>query len=224
MWFENLIAKFDNTATVVVGIVVIKMLIDYFKNKLNNEANKEENINSILTKQLETLVDNSTNYKNDIDDLKKIILNKANMSITDLQTFLKNLNQSIHYKLLFDIFEIVDKNNIVDKTLQITLQKINNSIEQIFSLAIYDVYSLSFDRTTLEEIIRVFKIEQKSLKEKFEEVINTYIENSKDLNMTHEQNVSDSKKVIKEILNYLSNDMSSNVYSVLNGLNLCECS
>ena len=89
MSIENIIEKFDGLATVTVGVLVTKMLIEYFKKKLNHEADKEDNINAILTKQLETLVENSVNYKNDINDLKRLILNKSNMSIPDFSIYLK---------------------------------------------------------------------------------------------------------------------------------------
>ena len=221
MSIENLIEKFDGLATVTVGILVTKMLVEYFKKKLNHEADKEDNINAILTKQLETLVENSVNYKNDINDLKRLILNKSNMSIPDFSIYLKNLNEYIFYKLTFEFYDIIEKNNIVENNLEVTIQKVNNIIEKVFSSASYEMYSLSFDRTVIEDLIKILRSEQKALKEKLETIITNYVQN-KNTNLTHEEISNDTKKNIKELLTFTSIDLSTNIYNVLNGLNIYE--
>lgn len=221
MSIENLIEKFDGLATVTVGVLVTKMLIEYFKKKLNHEADKEDNINAILTKQLETLVENSVNYKNDINDLKRLILNKSNMSIPDFSIYLKNLNEYIFYKLTFEFYDIIEKNNIVENNLEVTIQKINNIIEKVFSSASYEMYSLSFDRTVIEDLIKILRSEQRALKEKLETIITNYVQN-KNNNLTHEEISNDTKKNIKELLTFTSIDLSTNIYNVLNGLNTYE--
>jgi|GEM_PF-1453096 len=221
MSIENLIEKFDGLATVTVGVLVTKMLIEYFKKKLNHEADKEDNINAILTKQLETLVENSVNYKNDINDLKRLILNKSNMSIPDFSIYLKNLNEYIFYKLTFEFYDIIEKNNIVENNLEVTIQKINNIIEKVFSSASYEMYSLSFDRTVIEDLIKILRSEQRALKEKLETIITNYVQN-KNNNLTHEEISNDTKKNIKELLTFTSIDLSTNIYNVLNGLNAYE--
>ena len=147
MSIENLIEKFDGLATVTVGVLVTKMLIEYFKKKLNHEADKEDNINAILTKQLETLVENSVNYKNDINDLKRL--------------------------------------------------------------------------TAIEDLIKILRSEQRALKEKLETIITNYVQN-KNSNLTHEEISNDTKKNIKELLTFTSIDLSTNIYNVLNGLNIYE--
>ena len=215
MSIENIIEKFDGLATVTVGVLVTKMLIEYFKKKLNHEADKEDNINAILTKQLETLVENSVNYKNDINDLKRLILNKSNMSIPDFSIYLKNLNEYIFYKLTFEFYDIIEKN------LEITIQKVNNIIEKVFSSASYEMYSLSFDRTVIEDLIKILRGEQRALKEKLETIITNYVQN-KNNNLTHEEISNDTKKNIKELLTFTSIDLSTNIYNVLNGLNIYE--
>ena len=211
MSIENLIEKFDGLATVTVGILVTKMLVEYFKKKLNHEADKEDNINAILTKQLETLVENSVNYKNDINDLKRLILNKSNMSIPDFSIYLKN----------FEFYDIIEKNNIVENNLEVTIQKVNNIIEKVFSSASYEMYSLSFDRTVIEDLIKILRSEQRALKEKLETIITNYVQN-KNTNLTHEEISNDTKKNIKELLTFTSIDLSTNIYNVLNGLNVYE--
>ena len=218
MSIENIIEKFDGLATVTVGVLVTKMLIEYFKKKLNHEADKENNINAILTKQLETLVENSVNYKNDINDLKRLILNKSNMSIPDFSIYLKNLNEYIFYKLTFEFYDIIEKNNIVENNLEITIQKVNNIIEKVFSSASYEMYSLSFDRTVIEDLIKILRGEQRALKEKLETIITNYVQN-KNNNLTHEEISNDTKKNIKELLTFTSIDLSTNIY---NGLNIYE--
>lgn len=221
MSIENLIEKFDGLATVTVGILVTKMLVEYFKKKLNHEADKEDNINAILTKQLETLVENSVNYRNDINDLKRLILNKSNMSIPDFSIYLKNLNEYIFYKLTFEFYDIIEKNNIVENNLEVTIQKVNNIIEKVFSSASYEMYSLSFDRTVIEDLIKILRSEQRALKEKLETIITNYVQN-KNTNLTHEEISNDTKKNIKELLTFTSIDLSTNIYNVLNGLNIYE--
>ena len=221
MSIENIIEKFDGLATVTVGVLVTKMLIEYFKKKLNHEADKEDNINAILTKQLETLVENSVNYKNDINDLKRLILNKSNMSTPDFSIYLKNLNEYIFYKLTFEFYDIIEKNNIVENNLEITIQKVNNIIEKVFSSASYEMYSLSFDRTVIEDLIKILRGEQRALKEKLETIITNYVQN-KNNNLTHEEISNDTKKNIKELLTFTSIDLSTNIYNVLNGLNIYE--
>ena len=216
MSIENIIEKFDGLATVTVGVLVTKMLIEYFKKKLNHEADKEDNINAILTKQLETLVENSVNYKNDINDLKRL-----NMSIPDFSIYLKNLNEYIFYKLTFEFYDIIEKNNIVENNLEITIQKVNNIIEKVFSSASYEMYSLSFDRTVIEDLIKILRGEQRTLKEKLETIITNYVQN-KNSNLTHEEISNDTKKNIKELLTFTSIDLSTNIYNVLNGLNIYE--
>ena len=125
MSIENIIEKFDGLATVTVGVLVTKMLIEYFKKKLNHEADKEDNINAILTKQLETLVENSVNYKNDINDLKRLILNKSNMLFS---------GDELLSREILSIFSIFFSNLVSILIMSYTSLKTNRAVTIVVSI------------------------------------------------------------------------------------------
>ena len=219
---EELI-RADKLLAIGAAFIIIKEFINYISKKLKNDSDKESNINDILVKQLKDLSEKSLNYSDELSEVKKLILNQSNMSTCDFQIYIKNLNNLIYFHLINDFYEIIDNNNISEKNLEITIQKTKNITEKVFSTHLYELYSLQFDKAILNDIIRMMKQEQENLEVKIQSVITEYSENNNSPEYENDAAI-EAKKNIKEILNFMNNNLSSHSYNILNGLNLCECS
>lgn len=214
---ENLPEWADKLITVGVGTAIMYAVVEFVKKLLGNINKKDERINDIFTGQLQVLMENSTDYKKELTDLKKLILNNTNMSTSDFQTYLATLNRMIHYRIMFEVGDIIDKNHIGTNTLELTLKKIKNIIDKIFSTSVYDVMSLSYDKAILDEVKEMLKDEQIEIQTKLEELFTSYAQ-KKDESQTDDdfEIALLTKKSIKELLSFMLNDLTSRTYSILN--------
>ena len=214
---ENLPEWADKLITVSIGAAVMYAAVEFIKKLLINVNKKDERINDIFTAQLQVLMENSTDYKKELTDVKKLILNTTNMSTGDFQTYIATLNRMIHYRMMFEIGDIIDKNHINTNTLELTIRKIKNINDKIFSTSVYDVLSLNFDKTTLDLIVEMLKEEQVETQLKLEEIFTEYAA-KKDVSQTDDDTElsMNTKKSIKELLSFMLNDLTSRTYSILN--------
>lgn len=214
---ENLPEWADKLITVSIGAAVMYAAVEFIKKLLINVNKKDERINDIFTAQLQVLMENSTDYKKELTDVKKLILNTTNMSTGDFQTYVATLNRMIHYRMMFEIGDIIDKNHINTNTLELTIRKIKNINDKIFSTSVYDVLSLNFDKTTLDLIVEMLKEEQVETQLKLEEIFTEYAA-KKDVSQTDDDTElsMNTKKSIKELLSFMLNDLTSRTYSILN--------
>lgn len=214
---ENLPEWADKLITVSIGAAVMYAAVEFIKKLLINVNKKDERINDIFTAQLQVLMENSTDYKKELTDVKKLILNTTNMSTGDFQTYIATLNRMIHYRMMFEIGDIIDKNHINTNTLELTIKKIKNINDKIFSTSVYDVLSLNFDKTILDLIVEMLKEEQIETQVKLEEIFTEYAA-KKDISQEDDDTElsMNTKKSIKELLSFMLNDLTSRTYSILN--------
>lgn len=214
---ENLPEWADKLITVGVGTAIMYAVVEFVKKLLGNINKKDERINDIFTGQLQVLMENSTDYKKELTDLKKLILNNTNMSTNDFQTYLATLNRMIHYRIMFEVGDIIDKNHIGTNTLELTLKKIKNIIDKIFSTSVYDVMSLSYDKAILDEVKEMLKDEQIEIQTKLEELFTSYAQKKDESQTDDDSEIALlTKKSIKELLSFMLNDLTSRTYSILN--------
>ena len=214
---ENLPEWADKLITVGVGTAIMYAVVEFVKKLLGNINKKDERINDIFTGQLQVLMENSTDYKKELTDLKKLILNNTNMSTSDFQTYLATLNRMIHYRIMFEVGDIIDKNHIGTNTLELTLKKIKNIIDKIFSTSVYDVMSLSYDKAILDEVKEMLKDEQIEIQTKLEELFTSYAQKKDETQTDDDSEIALlTKKSIKELLSFMLNDLTSRTYSILN--------
>lgn len=214
---ENLPEWADKLITVSIGAAVMYAAVEFIKKLLINVNKKDERINDIFTAQLQVLMENSTDYKKELTDVKKLILNTTNMSTSDFQTYIATLNRMIHYRMMFEIGDIIDKNHINTNTLELTIRKIKNINDKIFSTSVYDVLSLNFDKTTLDLIVEMLKEEQVETQLKLEEIFTEYAVKKDESQTDDDTELSmNTKKSIKELLSFMLNDLTSRTYSILN--------
>ena len=214
---ENLPEWADKLITVGVGTAIMYAVVEFVKKLLGNINKKDERINDIFTGQLQVLMENSTDYKKELTDLKKLILNNTNMSTSDFQTYLATLNRMIHYRIMFEVVDIIDKNHIGTNTLELTLKKIKNIIDKIFSTSVYDVMSLSYDKAILDEVKEMLKDEQIEIQTKLEELFTSYAQKKDESQTDDDSEIALlTKKSIKELLSFMLNDLTSRTYSILN--------
>jgi len=207
----------DKLITVSIGAAVMYAAVEFIKKLLINVNKKDERINDIFTAQLQVLMENSTDYKKELTDVKKLILNTTNMSTGDFQTYVATLNRMIHYRMMFEIGDIIDKNHINTNTLELTIRKIKNINDKIFSTSVYDVLSLNFDKTTLDLIVEMLKEEQVETQLKLEEIFTEYAAKKDESQTDDDTELSmNTKKSIKELLSFMLNDLTSRTYSILN--------
>lgn len=214
---ENLPEWADKLITVSIGAAVMYAAVEFIKKLLINVNKKDERINDIFTAQLQVLMENSTDYKKELTDVKKLILNTTNMSTGDFQTYIATLNRMIHYRMMFEINDIIDKNHINTNTLELTIKKIKNINDKIFSTSVYDVLSLNFDKAILDLIVEMLKEEQIETQVKLEEIFTEYAA-KKDVSQEDDDTElsMNTKKSIKELLSFMLNDLTSRTYSILN--------
>lgn len=214
---ENLPEWADKLITVSIGAAVMYAAVEFIKKLLINVNKKDERINDIFTAQLQVLMENSTDYKKELTDVKKLILNTTNMSTGDFQTYIATLNRMIHYRMMFEIGDIIDKNHINTNTLELTIKKIKNINDKIFSTSVYDVLSLNFDKAILDLIVEMLKEEQIETQVKLEEIFTEYAA-KKDISQEDDDTElsMNTKKSIKELLSFMLNDLTSRTYSILN--------
>lgn len=214
---ENLPEWADKLITVSIGAAVMYAAVEFIKKLLINVNKKDERINDIFTAQLQVLMENSTDYKKELTDVKKLILNTTNMSTGDFQTYIATLNRMIHYRMMFEIGDIIDKNHINTNTLELTIKKIKNINDKIFSTSVYDVLSLNFDKAILDLIVEMLKEEQIETQVKLEEIFTEYAA-KKDVSQEDDDTElsMNTKKSIKELLSFMLNDLTSRTYSILN--------
>lgn len=214
---ENLPEWADKLITVSIGAAVMYAAVEFIKKLLINVNKKDERINDIFTAQLQVLMENSTDYKKELTDVKKLILNTTNMSTGDFQTYIATLNRMIHYRMMFEIGDIIDKNHINTNTLELTIKKIKNINDKIFSTSVYDVLSLNYDKAILDLIVEMLKEEQIETQVKLEEI---FIEYAAKKDVSQEDDDTElsmnTKKNIKELLSFMLNDLTSRSYSILN--------
>lgn len=191
--------------------------VEFIKKLLINVNKKDERINDIFTAQLQVLMENSTDYKKELTDVKKLILNTTNMSTGDFQTYIATLNRMVYYRMMFEIGDIIDKNHINTNSLELTIRKIKNINDKIFSTSVYDVLSLNFDKVILDSIVEMLKEEQVETQLKLEEIFTEYAA-KKDVSQTDDDTElsMNTKKSIKELLSFMLNDLTSRTYSILN--------
>lgn len=214
---ENLPEWADKLITVSIGAAVMYAAVEFIKKLLINVNKKDERINDIFTAQLQVLMENSTDYKKELTDVKKLILNTTNMSTGDFQTYIATLNRMVYYRMMFEIGDIIDKNHINTNTLELTIRKIKNINDKIFSTSVYDVLSLNFDKVILDSIVEMLKEEQVETQLKLEEIFTEYAA-KKDVSQTDDDTElsMNTKKSIKELLSFMLNDLTSRTYSILN--------
>ena len=214
---ENLPEWADKLITVSIGAAVMYAAVEFIKKLLVDVNKKDERINDIFTAQLQVLMENSTDYKKELTDVKKLILNTTNMSTGDFQTYIATLNRMIHYRMMFEIGDIIDKNHINTNTLELTIKKIKNINDKIFSTSVYDVLSLNYDKAILDLIVEMLKEEQIETQVKLEEIFTEYAA-KKDVSQTDDDTElsMNTKKSIKELLSFMLNDLTSRTYSILN--------
>lgn len=214
---ENLPEWADKLITVSIGAAVMYAAVEFIKKLLINVNKKDERINDIFTAQLQVLMENSTDYKKELTDIKKLILNTTNMSTGDFQTYIATLNRMVYYRMMFEIGDIIDKNHINTNSLELTIRKIKNINDKIFSTSVYDVLSLNFDKVILDSIVEMLKEEQVETQLKLEEIFTEYAA-KKDVSQTDDDTElsMNTKKSIKELLSFMLNDLTSRTYSILN--------
>jgi len=214
---ENLPEWADKLITVSIGAAVMYAAVEFIKKLLINVNKKDERINDIFTAQLQVLMENSTDYKKELTDVKKLILNTTNMSTGDFQTYVATLNRMVYYRMMFEIGDIIDKNHINTNSLELTIRKIKNINDKIFSTSVYDVLSLNFDKAILDSIVEMLKEEQVETQLKLEEIFTEYAA-KKDVSQTDDDTElsMNTKKSIKELLSFMLNDLTSRTYSILN--------
>ena len=214
---ENLPEWADKLITVSIGAAVMYAAVEFIKKLLINVNKKDERINDIFTAQLQVLMENSTDYKKELTDVKKLILNTTNMSTGDFQTYIATLNRMVYYKMMFELGDIIDKNHINTNSLELTIRKIKNINDKIFSTSVYDVLSLNFDKVILDSIVEMLKEEQVETQLKLEEIFTEYAA-KKDVSQTDDDTElsMNTKKSIKELLSFMLNDLTSRTYSILN--------
>lgn len=215
--FDNLPEWADKLITVIVGTAIMFAVVEFIKKLLTNINKKDERINDIFTGQLQVLMENSTDYKKELTEVKKLILNNTNMSTADFQTYIATLNRMIHYRLMFEVGDILDKNHIGTDTLELTIRKIKNIMDKIFSTSIYDILSLNYDKSILDLMTEMIKEEQIEIQTKLEEAFTKYASKKDESNTDDDRELTlITKKSIKELLSFMLNDLTSRTYSILN--------
>lgn len=202
---ENFELVTNYGALVVFFVVVIK----YMKNKFENEDvinnNQQNEMLNFMLKQFQQNNESlHNNYREDISELKKIILNESNMNEHDFEFLVRIIIENITFRLRTEMISIIDHNHITASSQSIANKKINNLVDTVVNSFIYKLKSVNYDCKLIDETCIVLNEEKSDIKKYFVEIIQHYVEQNNDFKR------EDAIKRIEESIKYITNSLESN--------------
>lgn len=207
-------------ALAVAFYVFINFITSTLKNKTTDEKNKNDLNNfqnsemfQMLKNQFEQINDiNNKTFSNEINEIKRLILNSSNMNVEDFEIFMKNTYSNIILQLEKEMFCIIDRNHIDENTVLLTLKKVDNLIEKIINNQIYVIQSLKFDNVCIKQITNFNIQEKEQIKEMMKEIISFYV------NSDSQYKKEEAKRQIEENVKYIYNAYECHLHSTLENI------
>lgn len=209
MFFELIQLITNYGVLVIIGAWALKYAFSFFERKTLKDEKTRDEFDSILVNQLKEFQHSILNYKNDLQELKKLILNQTNMSVNDFEIFCTSQNNMMLLQMQTFFFQIIEQNHISEKNLEITLKKVQNIIESVINKSIYNLQRLSFDKNSIEAVCKVQEEQKQALQEHMEQLFTAYIAND---SPTKE---IDTKRSVEELLKYISNILTTETYKII---------
>lgn len=209
MFFELIQLITNYGVLVIIGAWALKYTFSFFERKTLKDEKTRDEFDSILVNQLKEFQHSILNYKNDLQELKKLILNQTNMSVNDFEIFCTSQNNMMLLQMQTFFFQIIEQNHISEKNLEITLKKVQNIIESVINKSIYNLQRLSFDKNSIEAVCKVQEEQKQALQEHMEQLFTAYIANN---SSTKE---IDTKRSVEELLKYISNILTTETYKII---------
>lgn len=207
----------ENGILTIIASVIISLLVPYFRNKLKNDNNHEENYNNqfneflkVAKTQLEQSVKLNDSYRQEITEIKKLILNQSNMNVSDFSTFMKTTYSNITMQLEKEMTKIIEINHITLATLDITNSKVDNTVNNIINTSAYSLQFLNYDSETLNTLINFYSKEKPTIQQLFKDIVSDYANSSSDYRK------ADAIRRVEESVKYIYNSFISNLYDVMN--------
>ncbi|EHO19792.1 hypothetical protein HMPREF9466_01723 [Fusobacterium necrophorum subsp. funduliforme 1_1_36S] len=163
-----------------------------------------------MINQLREFQSSMLNYKADLSELKKLILNKTNMSVNDFEILCNSQNNMMLLQIQILFFQIIEQNHINKNNLEITLKKVQNIVDSVINKSIYNLNRLSYDDESIKLACKVQEEQKQTILESMEQILNTYVTSDskfKDL---------DAKRSIEELMKFVGNVLTTEIYKVIN--------
>ncbi|AVQ21346.1 hypothetical protein [Fusobacterium necrophorum] len=194
----------------VIGAWTLYFFFTFFERKTKKDEKTREDFDSILINQLREFQSSMLNYKADLSELKKLILNKTNMSVNDFEILCNSQNNMMLLQIQILFFQIIEQNHINKNNLEITLKKVQNIVDSVINKSIYNLNRLSYDDESIKLACKVQEEQKQTILESMEQILNTYVTSDskfKDL---------DAKRSIEELMKFVGNVLTTEIYKVIN--------
>lgn len=194
----------------VIGAWTLYFFFTFFERKTKKDEKTREDFDSILINQLREFQSSMLNYKADLSELKKLILNKTNMSVNDFEILCNSQNNMMLLQIQILFFQIIEQNHINKNNLEITLKKVQNIVDSVINKSIYNLNRLSYDDESIKLACKVQEEQKQTILENMEQILNTYVTSDskfKDL---------DAKRSIEELMKFVGNVLTTEIYKVIN--------
>ena len=194
----------------VIGAWTLYFFFTFFERKTKKDEKTREDFDSILINQLREFQSSMLNYKADLSELKKLILNKTNMSVNDFEILCNSQNNMMLLQIQILFFQIIEQNHINKNNLEITLKKVQNIVDSVINKSIYNLNRLSYDDESIKLACKVQEEQKQTILESMEQILNTYVTSDskfKDL---------DAKRSIEELMKFVGNILTTEIYKVIN--------
>lgn len=194
----------------VIGAWTLYFFFTFFERKTKKDEKTREDFDSILINQLREFQSSMLNYKADLSELKKLILNKTNMSVNDFEILCNSQNNMMLLQIQILFFQIIEQNHINKNNLEITLKKVQNIVDSVINKSTYNLNRLSYDDESIKLACKVQEEQKQTILESMEQILNTYVTSDskfKDL---------DAKRSIEELMKFVGNVLTTEIYKVIN--------
>lgn len=188
----------------------LHFFFNFFERKTKKDEKTREDFDSILINQLREFQRSMLNYKADLSELKKLILNKTNMSVNDFEILCNSQNNMMLLQIQILFFQIIEQNHINKNNLEITLKKVQNIVDSVINRSIYNLNRLSYDDESIKLACKVQEEQKQTILESMEQILNTYVTSDSKFKEL------DAKRSIEELMKFVGNVLTTEIYKVIN--------
>lgn len=194
----------------IIGAWTLHFFFNFFERKTKKDEKTREDFDSILINQLREFQRSMLNYKADLSELKKLILNKTNMSVNDFEILCNSQNNMMLLQIQILFFQIIEQNHINKNNLEITLKKVQNIVDSVINRSIYNLNRLSYDDESIKLACKVQEEQKQTILESMEQILNTYVTSDSKFKEL------DAKRSIEELMKFVGNVLTTEIYKVIN--------
>lgn len=206
-------------------VVIVRIASKYFQNKVafanqtdtirateeETKLKQNQEMFQLLTNGYKEQNEKIKNVKDDIDELKEMIVNNNYMSTGNFKLFLKTHVSLVLFNIESELRLIVERNNINPQTLELTHKKIINFIERTLNECNTTIADLYFYKNVIKEISDMIMDNKQYIIDAYSVPISEYAKSNNDAMSKRDE----ALRNINEITKYLSNKLVSKIQDIM---------